>query len=140
MAYIIALLMASLSFLLNRFFMRTVGPVTVISIGPFAEEAAKTLLAYYMGTGIVAVHAIFGVIEAVYDWCQDGKSRQLLAPLLSIAGHALFGTVTAGILDFTGIIWFGLAAGTMVHLAYNVAVVRMLAEKGARNRGRRDKS
>jgi hypothetical protein len=75
---------------------------------------------------------LFGGIEAVYDWHQDNGKR-LTAPLLSIAGHSLFGVVTAGLLYITGRVWFGLAAGIIVHLAYNVTVVRLLSGKAAKN-------
>ncbi len=127
MAYIIAALMAGLSFLINRLFLRYIGPVTVISLGPVTEETAKTLFAYYLGADIITVHAVFGVIEALYDWFQDG-GRQLSAPLLSIAGHSLFGAATASVLFITGSIWIGLVAGIVLHLVYNVIIVRLLAE------------
>ncbi|MEL7633782.1 hypothetical protein [Sporomusa sphaeroides] len=136
MVYIIAALMASLSFLLNRLFLRYIGPVTVISLGPVAEEAAKTLLAYYLGAELIAVHVIFGAIEAVYDWYQEGGG--LAAPALSLAGHSLFGVATAGILAMTGTVWLGLAAGIVLHLVYNVAVVRLLAERAGKNSRKRD--
>lgn len=132
MAYVIAALMAGLSFILNRLYLRYIGPVTVISMGPITEEAAKTLFAYYLGAAIFDVHLIFGVIEAVYDWYQDG-GRNLTAPLLSITGHSLFGAVTAGILYVSGLVWLGLAAGILVHLAYNVTVVRLVSGKAAKN-------
>ncbi|HWR43678.1 hypothetical protein [Sporomusa sp.] len=137
MEYVIAALMASLSFLINRLFMRYIGPITVISLGPVAEEAAKTLFAYYLGAAIIPVHTLFGVIEAMYDWVQDG-GKHLTASLLSIAGHSLFGVVTAGILMMTGSVWFGLAAGVLVHLVYNVTVVRLLADKTDKNLRKRD--
>ncbi|SMD04306.1 hypothetical protein [Sporomusa malonica] len=132
MAYVIAALMAGLSFLLNKLFLRYIGPITVISLGPITEEAAKTLFAYYLGAGIIDVHMVFGVIEATYDWHQDG-GKNLTAPLLSIAGHSLFGAVTAGILFVTGRVWLGLAAGIIVHLAYNVTVVRLVSGKMTKN-------
>ncbi len=132
MEYVIAALMACLSFLVNRLFMRYVGPVTVISLGPVTEEAAKTLFAYYLGAAIIPVHALFGVIEAIYDWVQD-ESRHLTAPLLSIMGHSFFGAVTAGVLSKTGSVWLGLAAGSTIHVTYNVIVVRILANKADKN-------
>ena len=137
MAYIIAFLMAALSFLLNRLFLRYLGPVSIISAGPVAEEAAKTLFAYYLGADLITVHAVFGVIEAGYDW-QQGSRDGLTAPLLSIAGHSLFGMGSAGVLLLTGSLWLGLAAGIALHLGYNVAVVRLLANKSANNSGKRD--
>lgn len=139
MEYIIAALMAGLSFLLNRLFMRYIGPVTIISLGPVAEEAAKTLFAYYLAAGIVTVHVVFGVIEALYDWFQD-EARHIIAPFLSVAGHSLFGVVTAGALTFTGSVWAALAVGIVVHLAYNVSVVRLLAGRETKNRRKKDSS
>lgn len=138
MAYVIAVLMAGLSFLLNRLFLRLFGPVTIISIGPVAEEAAKTLFAYYLDADLLAVHVVFGMIEAIYDW-QQGSSGSLAAPLLSVAGHSLFGGVTAGGLWLTNSIWLALGAGIIMHLAYNVAVVRLLSAKAAAKSGKRDK-
>lgn len=138
MAYMIAILMAGLSFLLNRFFLRYLGPVSIISAGPVAEEAAKTLFAYYLGADIITVHALFGVIEAGYDWWQ-GNREGIAAPLLSVTGHSLFGAGSAGVLLLTGSPWLGLAVGIALHLAYNVAVVRLLANKTANNSGKKDK-
>lgn len=138
MAYIIAVLMAGLSFLLNRLFLRYIGPVTVISLGPVIEEAAKTLFAYYLKADLIAVHVVFGAIEAIYDWYQDG-GRKLAAPALSIAGHSLFGMATAGVLGMTGSIWLGLATGIVLHLIYNVTMIRWLAKYTGENSRKRDK-
>lgn len=137
MAYIIAILMAGLSFLLNRLFLRYLGPVSIISAGPIAEEAAKTLFAYYLGADLITVHAVFGVIEAGYDW-QQGSKEGIAAPLLSIAGHSMFGAGSAGVLLLTGSLWLCLAAGIALHLAYNVTIVRLLANKTANNSRKRD--
>lgn len=130
MAYIIAVLMAGLSFVLNRFLLRYLGKVTIISAGPVVEEAAKTLFAYYLGADIFTVHMVFGVIEAGYDWYWRSNNG-LLAPVLSIIGHSLFGAVTAGIVFLAGSVWLGLAAGIIMHLSYNLAIVRLLANKTA---------
>ncbi|CQR72914.1 hypothetical protein SOV_02940 [Sporomusa ovata DSM 2662] len=139
MDYIIAILMAGLSFLLNRFFLRYLGPVSIISAGPVVEEAAKTLFAYYLGADLIMVHTVFGVIEAGYDWQQKSTSGAVTASFLSIAGHSLFGAGSAGVLILTSSLWLGLAAGIALHLAYNVAVVRLLANKTVNNSGERDK-
>lgn len=128
MDYIIALLMAGLSFLLNRLFLRYLGSVSIISTGPVVEEAAKTLFAYYLGANLIMVHTIFGVIEAGYDWKQRSTRGAVAASLLSIAGHSLFGAGSAGVLILTDSLWLGLAAGIALHLAYNVAIVRLFSE------------
>lgn len=130
MAYIIAILMAGLSFLLNRFLLRYLGRVTIISAGPAVEESAKTIFAYYLGADIFTVHMAFGVIEAGYDWYWR-SNNELAAPALSIIGHSLFGAVTASIIFFAGSLWLGLAAGIIMHLSYNLAVVRLLASETA---------
>jgi hypothetical protein len=126
MAYIIAVLMAGLSFVLNRLLLRYLGKVTIISAGPVVEESAKTLFAYYLGADIFTVHMVFGVIEAGYDWYWRNNNK-LVAPVLSIMGHSLFGAVTAGIVFLAGNLWLGLAAGIIMHVSYNLAVVRLLA-------------
>lgn len=130
MAYIIAVLMAGLSFVLNRFLLRHLGKVTIISAGPVVEESAKTLFAYYLGADIFTVHMAFGVIEAGYDWYWR-SNNELAAPILSIIGHSLFGAITASIIFLVGSLWLGLAAGIIIHLSYNLAVVRLLADKNA---------
>lgn len=128
MPYMIAVLMAGLSFLLNRLLLRYLGLVTIISAGPVVEEAAKTLFAYYLGADIIMVHVTFGIIEAGYDWYSK-NSNQFWPPLLSIAGHSLFGAGTVAVFLRTGSLWLGLAAGVMLHLAYNLIVVRLATNK-----------
>ncbi|SDE23642.1 hypothetical protein [Sporomusa acidovorans] len=137
MAYLIAILMAALSFLLNRFCLYYIGSITVISTGPVVEETAKTLFAYYLGADIMTVHVVFGMIEAGYDWWQ-GRRGNLAAPFFSIGGHSLFGAATAGMLSLTGGIWGGLAAGLILHMTYNVAVIKWLAARNGNNSEERD--
>ena len=139
MAYIIAVLMASLSFILNRFLLHYLGAVTIISAGPVVEESAKTLFAYYLGADMLAVHAVFGVIEAGYDWYSRSNDG-LLAPFLSIVGHSMFGAGTVGAFSLTGSVWLGLAVGITLHMSYNLAVVRLLAKKTADKPRKRDQS
>lgn len=139
MAYVIAVLMACLSFLLNRFFLRCLGPASIISTGPVVEEAAKTLFGYYLEADIITVHAVFGLLEAGYDWRQGGRHK-LLAALLSIGGHSLFGAASAKVLVMSGSVWPALGAGVLLHIGYNVMVVRLLVRQAADSPGKRDAS
>lgn len=123
MAYIIACLMASLSFLLNRLLLKYIGNVTVVSISPVIEETAKTLLAYYLDADILLTHVTFGVLEGIYDWYGGRYGGK--AALFSIVGHSLFGLLTVGGLYFTGSIWLSLCMGVAVHLTWNVTVIRL---------------
>jgi len=46
MAYVLAVLMAALSFLLNRAALKYAGAMAVVTWGPALEEAAKTVAAF----------------------------------------------------------------------------------------------
>lgn len=129
MAYIIACLMAALSFLLNRALLRHTGRVAVISYSPAVEEMAKTLLAYYLGADILATHVAFGVLEGGFDWYnyhRDGHK----AAMLSLVGHSLFGALTVAALSFTDSVWLAVLVGLIAHLAWNVTIIRLYAGKG----------
>ncbi|VBB06373.1 Hypothetical protein LUCI_1604 [Lucifera butyrica] len=124
MAYIIACLMASLSFLINKVLLRYLGMSVIISLSPAVEEGAKTLLAYYLGADVLATHILFGLLEAGYDWIQN-RHGGLPAALLSIGGHTLFGLLTVEAAVLTGSIWLGMAVALIAHLAWNVTVIRI---------------
>lgn len=124
MAYVLAVLMAALSFLLNRAALRFEGVKAVITWGPTLEEAVKTVPAYWLGADILLTHVVFGAIEAGYDWLTSGR-HGLAAAGLSLAGHSLFGLVTVGVLHLAGSLALALVAGMAAHLAWNVTVVRL---------------
>ncbi len=126
MAYVLAVLMAALSFLLNRAALRYTGPKAVIGWGPAIEEAAKTVPAFYLGGDILLTHALFGVIEAGYDW-RSSRRNGPAAAFLSVAGHSLFGALTVGTLYVTGSLALALGVAAAAHIAWNVALVRMSA-------------
>jgi hypothetical protein len=92
------------------------------------EESSKTLFAYYLGADLITVLAVFGLIEAGYDWYWR-SSDGLLAPFLSVVGHSMFGAGTVAAFLLTGSLWLGLATGVILHLAYNFSIVRLLANK-----------
>ncbi|MDD4600291.1 hypothetical protein SDC9_22931 [bioreactor metagenome] len=125
MAYIIACLMASLSFLLNRMLLKCIGNLTIITLSPVVEEMAKTLLSFYLGADVLATHIVFGLLEAVYDW--QGSQNKLKAAALSIIGHSLFGLVTVGVFYLSVNIWLGLAVGIVTHLIWNFAVLQVFS-------------
>ena len=133
MAYILACLMASLSFMINRRLVRSIGPNVVIGLGPLLEEAAKTLPAYLLNADILLVHVLFGLLEALYD-CQQSERHKIGAALASLGGHSLFGLVSVGFLSLTGVVWVGLAGGYIVHLVWNVFAVNFFSvRKGRRH-------
>lgn len=123
MGYIIGVFMAALSFLLNRKLLAIVGAKTIISFSPAAEEAAKTLLPFYLGADVLASHVTFGAIEGVYHWRNSAYQGRKNA-FFSLFGHALFGGLTVLFLYLTGSVWLGFAVGLAVHLLWNITVIR----------------
>lgn len=121
MAYVIACLTAGISFLLNRALLQRIGVKTVVTVSPAAEEMLKTLFAYFFHADILVTHVVFGLIEAIYDWVQT--RGRIVAPLLSLGGHGLFGLVTVLTAREVGL-YMGLGAGIIVHLLWNTLMVR----------------
>lgn len=128
MAYVIAGLMAGLSFLLNKTLLKLVGIKTVITYSPVIEESAKTLPAFYLGADVLATHILFGLIEAVYDAMAGGENRYRAAGC-SLAGHALFGALTVTFLFLSQNVWLALLGGMTAHLLWNVAMLRRAQQK-----------
>lgn len=125
MAYLIAVLMAALSFIVNKALLTRIGVKTVITYSPVIEESAKTLLPFYLGADIFLTHVVFGMIEAGYDWLTGGRERSKAA-LLSVAGHSLFGGATVATLQETGQIGLALVGAIVLHLAWNFLAVKRL--------------
>ncbi|MBC8015187.1 MAG: hypothetical protein H7X79_05525 [Sporomusaceae bacterium] len=128
MAYVIGCLMAGLSFLLNKLLLKYIGIKVVVSYSPILEEVSKTLCSYYFLADIFATHVIFGILEAIYDWYtkRDGE-RGVIAALLSIIGHTLFGGLTVVVFNLSGSIFIGLFIAICAHLMWNVTLIRLSA-------------
>lgn len=128
MAYVIGCLMASLSFLLNKLLIKYIGLKVIISYSPIMEELTKTLCSYYFSADILATHIIFGVLEAGYDWFKRGNGeRGVIAAVLSIVGHTLFGIITIGIFNLSDNVFWGIAVASCIHLCWNVTLIRLTA-------------
>lgn len=126
MAYVIGCLMAGLSFLLNRLLLKYIGIKVVISYSPVVEELTKTLCSYYLAADIVVTHIIFGILEAGYDWFnRQNEQRGIVAALLSIVGHTLFGGITVFAFNLSSSILIGILAAISVHLLWNVTFIRL---------------
>jgi len=126
MAYLVACLMAALSFLLNRMMVGYVGFRVAITYSAIIEELSKSLPAFILGADMLVTHATFGLIEAGYDW-QTSKNHRVTAAAFSLLGHSFFGLVTIASLDATGSIVSALVAGILVHLVWNVTIMRIAA-------------
>lgn len=120
--------MASLSFLLNKLLLGYLGNQVVVSYSPIVEELSKTLCSYYLGADIWLTHTVFGILEAGYDYfATKSGERGVLAAVLSILGHSLFGGLTVGILYLSDSIFLGLVSAISVHILWNVTLIRILS-------------
>ncbi len=126
MAYVLAVLMSALSFLLNRAALKYAGARAIVTWGPALEETAKTVPAFWLGADVLLTHALFGVVEAVFDW-RTSPANGVAAAALSVAGHGLFGALTVAVLHFTGSLVLALGAAVAAHIAWNAALIRLTA-------------
>ncbi|HAK74710.1 MAG TPA: hypothetical protein DCP36_16290 [Sporomusaceae bacterium] len=131
MTYTIACLMAALSFLINKTLLKYVGPKVVLTYGPAVEEAAKTLLAWYLGADILATHIMFGLLGSGYDWLTSGLNGTKAA-VCSVAGHTLFGVITVGMIDLTGSVWLAVSGAIVTHVIWNTVIIRLYAKGDAK--------
>lgn len=123
MSYWIGGLAALVCFALNRALFLRVGYRTVTTYSPVLEEACKTFPAYVLGAAIWPVHVVFGAIEGAYDFYTNQKSGAAAA-LLSVLGHTLFGAATVAVLALADSIAAAMVAGSVLHVAWNLAMVR----------------
>lgn len=130
MAYVLAGLMAMLAFLVNKFLFYRLGPAVIVTWTPAAEEALKTLSAYWLGGDIFLTHVTFGLIEGAYDVFTARYGWTAAAG--SVVGHAVFGAVTVALAAATGSVAAALAVAVLVHLAWNRAAVLLACKIGRR--------
>lgn len=123
-----ALLAAGFAFVSNRWGIKKFGFAEVVWIGPVMEELGKTGIAIIIGAGVVAVHVVFGIIEALFDIWAD-TPRRYAAALISIAGHSAFGYITIGGYTFFASWWGGVLAGIVAHVFWNSYVIMFLVNR-----------
>jgi hypothetical protein len=125
MGYVLGCLMAGLSFLCNKLLLKLKGIETVFYFSPVAEEALKTLPAYYLGADILVVHSVFGFLEGAYDFVTSPQSK-FTPLLLSVLGHSIFGLITVLGRYYSGEIWLGFLGGVFMHIIWNITAIRLM--------------
>ncbi|GBF32163.1 hypothetical protein DCCM_0354 [Desulfocucumis palustris] len=114
-----ALAAAGISWLVNGFILRT-GRPGIVYLGPAVEEAAKTGLAYILGTSVPATHLVFGLLEGL--WEGAGK-KDLPAGFTAVLEHTVFGLVTYFIYHYTGFIVAAFFFAYVIHAGWNMLVL-----------------
>lgn len=120
-----------MSYAVNMVFSRT-GVKRITIFGPMFEEAFKTGAALFFNVSIPATHIFFGFVEAVYDYFW-GKRKRVLAGLFSLFTHAVFGLITFFLIKFGVLLYLSVAAAAAVHIALNMAVIKISEMKFRRN-------
>ncbi|MGE5576171.1 MAG: hypothetical protein ACM3TT_03115 [Syntrophothermus sp.] len=122
---IAAVVAAAAALLINRLALRFWGTGVIVWLVPAVEEVTKTTVALIWHAPLLITHILFGAVEAVYDMATSPETG-MVAGLLSVFGHALFGyTVVLGLRWFDSI-FIGAAAGILLHILWNGVVMKFV--------------
>jgi hypothetical protein len=119
MLVLVGVLAAALAFIVNRQLVKSFGNRMILFWVPAVEEFFKTGLAVAAAVPIWPVHFIFGLVEMVYEMAGGLTRRNLIAGVVAVAGHGVFGALAGYVADATGFWPGGWAAATAAHLAWN---------------------
>lgn len=96
----------------------------LVSAVPAVEEAAKNLAALLSGADLFGTHVVFGLVEAGFE-AVVGEWHGLVAGLLGLISHALFGAATRAALAGTGSPFLATGAGIGLHIIWNALALRL---------------
>ena len=123
MSYIIASFIAILVYYANKIVCQKIGILAVVTYSPFIEEAAKTLIPYFLNTSILITHIVFGFIEGVYDYLKSFSLIGIKAAVISIGGHTVFGLITITVISMTESVILAVLLTGLTHLAWNRYII-----------------
>ncbi|HHY99144.1 MAG TPA: hypothetical protein GX509_10445 [Firmicutes bacterium] len=114
--------------IIRKYHVRMAGAVEVLSV---LEEVVKTGAAILFGATIVWTHAVFGMIEGLFDIAgarARGSAGQsgCLAAVSGTIGHFTFGLITAVVFSATSDLILSVAVSAAVHVIWNVLVAKIL--------------
>ena len=92
------------------------GGVANSLLSPITEELTKTLFAHFFAASALAVHTVFGVLEALTD--ARHSKRPVAAAVLAVVTHMVFGTVTVLVWRYFNIL-AGISASALLHMLWN---------------------
>ncbi len=116
---------ALIAYILNRILIRRQKEKSIVYVIPLVEEVSKTIIGLLIRGNIIGVHFVFGIIEAIYDWFHtEEKKVALIAMVLSIVSHSIFGFITYYIYLWTGWIGLGIVGAVLGHIIWNYFISR----------------
>lgn len=113
---------AALIWLVNKQVMNLLGNKAIIVAVPFIEELIKTSSAVFFQVPLIALHGLFGVIEAFLDLI---NGQEFMPALAACFGHLIFGIITVLLMDRFGF-WGAWFLVSIVHMFWNYLVVSMI--------------
>lgn len=123
-AFFLGIAAAALAWHLNKALGRTAVSLPAY-LPPLVEESAKTIPAVLLSTDIFYTHFFFGAVEGVWEMLAGGRAG-VLPGLTALTGHAAFGAAAAYAYQLDGALLPALAAGYLLHAAWNCAVLKYL--------------
>ena len=112
---------AALAWAFNTWTANWGGSLSLIILVPLIEETAKTGLVWLIGGSLVLSHAVFGLVEAVYEMRRD---KQPGAAAMAITLHLVFGLVTLGLLRYSGSWVVAVIGASALHALWNLLIIR----------------
>jgi hypothetical protein len=113
------LLVATMSFFINKYLVAKLGNWAIIYLIPLCEELLKTGAYYFIGGNLVIIHLIFGIVEAKFD-ILNSKG----AAALAIVTHSVFGGLTFYCLILTKNLVLAILITILIHLFWNYLMGR----------------
>jgi len=110
---------AALIWLANKQAMNFLGNKAIIVTVPFVEELIKTSTAVFFQVPLIALHGLFGVIEAFSDLI---NGQDFMPAVAACFGHWIFGIITVLLMDRLGF-WGSWFLVSIVHMVWNYLVV-----------------
>ena len=69
---------ALIAYIFNRILIKRQKEKSIVYVIPLIEELSKTILGVIISGNIIAVHFVFGIIEAIYDWFHTEEKGLLI--------------------------------------------------------------
>lgn len=92
----------------------------VIFIGPAIEELLKTGLALVLAAPLIISHAVFGLVEAIWEFSIYKKGA--VAGLLAVLSHLFYGFLTMMVAEKVRIV-IALIVAYTAHMLWNYLVI-----------------
>ncbi|NLK51969.1 MAG: hypothetical protein GX295_05955 [Syntrophomonadaceae bacterium] len=92
---------------------------------PLLEETLKTGLARQLGGELVLAHAVFGLIEGLYELQRD---RRIGSAVIALGGHLFFGVMTGILWSFFPYWSLAVLGVAFLHSVWNWIILKLFTK------------